>query len=381
MKTHTLCYTSNTYMDTLLKKLFGDFKLFSGKTNDSVVGVDIGSSAIKVVQIKKKGGKAVLETYGALSLGPYADGGQVGQVTNLSAEKIATALADVLKESGVTTKIAILSIPASASLIFTIELPPLALEKDFSTIIPTEARKYIPVPINEVTLDWLVIPKRVEEERVQSANEKTEVLVTAIHNDTIAKYNEIFKLAALEPSPFEIEVFSAVRSTFMHELGSVLLVDMGASKTKLTIVDRGIVKQFHAIGRGAADITTMLATSLDMPFAKAEEMKQELGMAPGATDQISESIRSSFDFILAEIASVVLAYEKKYNKPISKIILSGGGALLPGFVDLARDRFRYDTVIANPFQKTETPAFLEDVLAKIGPEFSVAIGLALRKLQ
>lgn len=369
-------------MDNPLKKFFDGFTFFSGKTDDSVVGVDIGSSAIKVVQIKKKGGKAVLETYGALSLGPYADGGQVGQVTNLPAEKIAAALSDVLKESGVTTKNAILSIPASASLIFTIELPPLAAEKDLSTIIPTEARKYIPVPISEVALDWLVIPKRLEEEGVTpSANEKTEVLVTAIHNDTIAKYNEIFKSAALEPSPFEIEVFSAVRSTFAHELGSVLLVDMGAAKTKLTIVDRGIVKQFHAVGRGSADITNTLATSLDMPFAKAEQMKQELGMAVGATDQVSEIIRASFDFILSEIANVVLAYEKKYNKAVSRIILSGGGALLPGFADLARDRFRSDTVIANPFQKTDTPAFLEDVLAKIGPEFSVAIGLALRKLQ
>lgn len=367
-------------MDNPLKKLFSGFSLFGKKSDDSVVGIDIGTSAIKVVQIKKKGGKAVLETYGALSLGPYVEGGVVGQVTNLPTDKLSAALADVLRESGVTTKNAILAIPASASLIFTIELPPTVDDKNLATIIATEARKYIPVPVAEVALDWLVVPKG-EVDDAAAAKEKTEVLVTAIHNDTIAKYNEIFTTATLEPSPFEIEVFSAIRSTFAHELGSVLLVDMGAKMTKLTIVDRGIVRVFHAINRGAADITNSLSISLGIPFAKAEQAKQSLGIAAGATDQVAEIIRGACDYMISETNSVVLNYEKKYNKVVSKIIFSGGGAMMPGFMELAKERFRSDITFANPFAKTEAPAFLEEVLAKIGPEFSVAIGLALRKLQ
>jgi type IV pilus assembly protein PilM len=366
-------------MDNPLKKFFAGFKLFGASHDDSVVGIDIGSSSIKVVQIKKKGGKAVLETYGALALGPYIENGAVGQVTNLTADKLAPALADVIRESGVTTKNAILSIPSAASLIFTLELPATVVEKEFATIVPTEARKYIPVPINEVALDWLVIPKSPEQE--SDTVQKTEVLVTAIHNDTIAKYNDIFKNAALEPSPFEIEIFSTIRSVLTHELGSVLLIDLGASKTKLTIVDRGIVRVFHAINRGASDITNSLSVALGIPFAKAEQMKQEMGMAAGATDQVSTIIRESFDYIVSETNGVVLAYEKKYNKAIGKIVLTGGGALVPGFVEFATNQFHSEVVLANPFAKTEVPTFLEDVLAKIGPEFSVAIGLALRKLQ
>ncbi len=369
-------------MDNPFKKLFANFSLFAKQTDDSVVGIDIGSSSIKVVQLKKKGGKAVLETYGALALGPYMEGGLVGQTTNLPVEKISQALADVVKESGVTTKNAVLAIPSVASLIFTIELPPRVEEKEFGTIIPTEARKYIPVPITEVALDWLVIPKNFEgEEAAKVTTEKTEVLVTAIHNDTITKYNEIFKQAALEPSPFEIEIFSAIRSSFAHELGSVLLVDMGALKTKLTIVDRGIVRQFHAINRGAFDITTSLSVSLGISFDKAEELKQRVGLSGDPADKTTEIIRDSFDYIISETNSVVLGYEKKYNKVISKIILTGGGSLMKGFVELARETFRSDVVLADPFAKAQTPAFLEEVLGKIGPEFSVAVGLALRKLQ
>ncbi len=372
-------------MDNPLKKILDRAVSFFQKTEgESVVGIDIGSSSIKVVQLKKKGGKAILETYGAVALGPYAESGEVGQVTNLSVEAITQALGDVLKESGVTTKNTVLSIPATASLIFTIELPSSANEKDFAAIVPTEARKYIPVPISEVSLDWWAIPKREEPvgEEDEAKKEKTEVLVTAIHNDTLAKYNDILKNANLQSSSFEIEVFSAIRSTFGHELVTLLLIDMGASKTKLSIIERGIVKQFHTVNRGAQDITISLSTSLGIPFSKAEELKTGFGMIAGKTDENAiEIMRSGFDYILSEINSVVLNYEKKYNKTVSKVILTGGGSLLKGFVDIATENFRSEVSLGNPFSKVETPIFLESVLKNIGPEFSVAVGLALRKLQ
>lgn len=367
-------------MDNPFSKVLGSLGgLFARTSDDSVVGIDIGASSIKVVQIKKKGGKAVLETYGAIALGPYVEGGMVGQTTNLAPEKVAEALVTMLKEAGVTTKQAVMSIPASASLIFTIELPPLVEDGQLATIVPTEARKYIPVPINEVALDWLAVPKSLEDGD-EPAKVKTEVLVTAIHNDTIARYSEIAKAAQLEAGPLEIEIFSSIRSSFNRELGSVLVADMGARSTKLAVVDRGMVRQFHAVNRGAVDITQSIAVSLNLPFDKAEAKKRDVGLTD-PTDPATEIIRSSLDYVLTEIQSVVLAYEKKYTKAIGKVILTGGGALLAGFPELARERLRADVLASTPFAKVETPAFLDDVLARIGPEFAVAVGLALRKLQ
>ena len=94
----------------------------SDKSTQSVLGIDIGSSAIKVVQLKKKGGKAVLETYGAISLGPYGKT-DIGAITNLQTDDIVKALLDVMRESNVTVRSGIISIPSSSSLIFTISLP------------------------------------------------------------------------------------------------------------------------------------------------------------------------------------------------------------------------------------------------------------------
>lgn len=376
-------------MDIPFKKMFTDLlgQVSGSHMSESVVGVDIGTSSIKVVQLKRKGGKAILETYGALALGPYADV-DIGAITNLPMDKLGTALTDVVRESGVTTHEAGFSIPSVASLIFTIELPATIEEKQFATIIPTEARKFIPVPISEVVLDYWVIPKKEEslidptQTEQSKAGLKTEVLIAAIHNETITKYKDIVKKTDLSSGFFEIEVFSAIRSAFGHELSPVLLIDFGASRTKLAVVEYGIVKSFHIVNRGSQDITNALAKSLSVPFAKAEEMKREFGMYGSSLDRsVSEVTKLTVDYILNESNSTILGYEKKYGKSVSKVILTGGGSMLKGFFEVARTNFACEVVMGNPFAKVEAPAFLEKVLETTGPEFSIAIGLALRQLQ
>ncbi len=357
----------------------------SSSSGGSVIGVDIGTSSIKVVQLKKKGGKAILETYGALALGPYADL-DVGAVTNLPEDKLGTALVDVVRESGVTTTEGGFSIPSVSSLIFVLELPGSITESQFATIVPTEARKYIPVPITEVTLDYWVIPKK-EESLGDSMNQgetaaKNEVLVAAIHNETISKYKNIVKKTDLASGFFEIEVFSDIRSTFAHELSPVMLLDFGASRTKVVIVEYGIVKTFHIINRGSQDITIALSKSLSIPFSKAEEMKREFGLYGSSLDKnVADITKLSVDYVLTEANSAILGYERKYQKTVSKVILSGGGSMLKGFFEAARTNFTCDVELANPFGKVEAPAFLENVLKTTGPEFAIAVGLALRKLQ
>ncbi|MEN9582771.1 MAG: hypothetical protein RL641_725 [Candidatus Parcubacteria bacterium] len=366
-------------------KLFG-----GGSASDSVIGVDIGTSSVKIVQIKKKNGKAVLETYGSLALGPY-DGKEIGTATNLAEDKQALAITDLMRESSVTSFDAGVAIPSSASLVTVIDIPALPNSKEIAAIVQTEARKYIPVPISEVSLDWSVIPKREEDPMNETlameagTMKKTEILIAAIHNDTIAKYQSIVKTAKLHTSFFEIEIFSTMRAVLGHEMGTVLIVDFGASKVKLSIVDFGVVRQFHVVMRGSQDITANIATSLQMPFTKAEEMKRTFDMRGTggdiATQNMRETIKLSFDYIFNEIESVILAYERRFNRVIGKVILVGGGSLIKGFFEAAEARFQVEVVYGNAFQKVQAPAFLEGILAETGPEFAVAVGLALRKLQ
>jgi len=375
-------------MDNSLKKIIADGlaslknSFSSGGDKKQALGVDIGSSSIKVVQLKKKGGRAVLETYGVISLGPYG-GTSVGALTSLKTEDIARALKDVMKESNVTTKSSILSIPSLASLIFLVTLPWTVKESELENIIPIEARKYIPVPISEVTLDWFVIPNEDEmQENDSPSNIKRnrEVLVVAIHNETLTQYREILKQTGLESDAFEMEIFSNIRSTFNNELAPFLIVDFGASKTKVSIVESGVVKVFHVVNRGSHDISRNISQALGITFEEAEKLKRMVGLDASVNPEVEKIIRLAVNYIFTDINSIVFAYQKKYNKNISKVFLSGGGSLLKGLLEAARENFRVEVFYSNPFSKTEAPAFLEPVLENSGPEFAVAVGLALRQL-
>ena len=378
-------------MDNPFKNIMDKIGSLTSGTEGSAVGIDIGSSAIKVVEIKKKGGKTILETYGAIALGPYGDL-DVGRVTNLPVDKTAQALKEVLKQSGVTTTTGAFSIPIQSSLIFSIELPSGIKQGEMMTIVSTEARKYIPVPITEVSLDYFTLPQKessfeemnsgADANVLKKESEKTNILVVATQNDAISKSRSIISEASLAASFFEIEIFASIRANFEHELSPVILMDFGASRTKLSFVEFGMVKSYHTIDRGGADISDSISKSLSISFSEAEKMKKEFGLFGNPAEKsLSDIIRTHIDYIFSETNNALLGYEKKYNRTVSKVIFTGGGALLKGLSEVAANNFRAEIEIGRPFSKVNAPAFLEKVLETMGPEFAVALGLALRKLQ
>ena len=370
-------------MTNPLNKIF----TFFSKQDGSVLGIDIGSASIKIVQLRRKGGKAILETYGELSLGPYADT-EVGRATKLPTDKIVLALSDVLKEANATTVSSSFSIPMRQSLVTIISMPQIQ-DRLLAQMIPIEARKYIPVPISEVTLDWFVIPKleplQSDYQGVPEGEHKipqVEVLVVAIHNDILSNFSSIVSQAKLQASFFEIEMFSTVRSVI--EAGDntpVMIMDVGAGATKVYIVERGVIRDSHIINKGSQDITLNIAKSMSVSVSFAEKLKRNYGRnAREQDDQITEIIDLVMSPILSETNSVLLNFQRKYNKSVSKTILIGGGALLRGLNELIRSQLSLPVIFGDPFSKIETPAFLEGVLQQTGLPFATAIGLALRKL-
>lgn len=353
------------------------------KKEVSVLGIDIGSSAIKLVQIRRKHGKAVLQTYGELALGPYA-GLEVGQATALQSAKVIEAIRDVLRESKTTTTSCGVALPLSASLIAFISIPPVP-DAQIGDVISIEARKYIPVPLNEVLLDYSIIPREEayvsEDENAKKDKLGRDVLVVAIHNDFINEYQSIMNGSSLVPSFYEIEIFSSIRSVIDHGVSTSMILDFGARSTKLYIVERGMLRSSHIINKGSQDITLALSKALAVSISEAENMKRLHGLKGGPEfKELTEIITVNLDYILYEANGALLSYQKKYAKNVSKIILTGGGVLLKGFMDLARISFQTEVIYADPFGKLETPAILADEFSQNGPEFAVAIGVALRRL-
>ena len=373
---------------------FGNlFKSIGKSESGSVLGIDIGASSAKIVQMRSSKGAAVLETYGEIALAPYASQ-PIGKAVKLTPEKVAEALIDVMREANVTSRSGGLSIPFSSSLVNVIDLPNVAQDQ-LKRMIPIEARKYIPLPINEVTLDWFVIPHeegeqsafdRVEKKTVMQAKGQ-EVLLVAIHNDVLQNYQTIASTAGLNIQFYEIEIFSAVRSSVGHGLAPMLVVDLGAATTKVYVVERGVVRLSHLISAGGQHMTENLGRSLGWEFDKAERVKREHGLiasnaySPDENDKIKTALLSTLSRVFSEVNRVLLSYGQRYNKNVSHVVLMGGGASLPGLSEIAKESLSTEVEIANPFARTESPAFLQNVLKEIGPGFAVALGVALRKLK
>lgn len=354
-------------------------KLFGG-TPDVVVGLDIGTSAIKLVQIKREGSQVVLDTYGAVATGPYV-GGQIGQIPQINTDAVVQALADLWREANVTGKKVVLSVQSASSLIFVLPLPPVS-DRQLAQIVPNEAAKYIPVPMTEVNFDWWRIPN----DTAGQAPSQIEVLVAAIRKETIRFYQAILQQAKLQPISFEIETFSGMRSTFFQEIKPVALVDFGASSTRVSVVEMGVIRKFQTINRGAEYYTTAIEKSLQMPFQRAERMKKEVGLrglVSGETEQkkISELLQTDVQYVFNEIRKVLVAYESERNRVVSKIIVTGGGSRMPGFVEEMAKVVSIPIEVADPFSRIQSPQFLRDTLQEVGPEFATALGAALKGMQ
>lgn len=351
--------------------------LFGKKKGTSVLGIDIGSSSLKVVQLREERGVVVLETYGELALGPYGKAA-VGQATNLPADTIAKTLKDLIREANVTTVDCGVSIPASRSLLAFVELPKRDSQEEQKTIIELEARKYIPVPVSEVQLDWFILPTSKEKDATKKP--VVQVLLVAVHNDEIKLLENVVTGAGVEATFYEIEIFSTIRSVVDEPTKPVMIIDIGAGSTKVYVVEQNVVGLSHAIPHGGQDVTRAIAATSGVDVSHAEQTKKKVGFTEIDKDNLQESMESVYSNIFGEAHRVLSQFEIEHHRAVATIVLTGGGGVTKGLSNYAKRFFAVETRVADPFAKVQAPAFMRPVLQEIGPEFSVAVGIALRKL-
>ncbi|MEZ0209050.1 MAG: pilus assembly protein PilM, partial [Candidatus Paceibacterota bacterium] len=128
------------------------FQFFKKEDVGQAIGLDIGSASVKVVQLRREKEKIILDTYGEIELGPYA-GLSPGQAVHLGEEKLLEAIQDVMKEAKVTARDAVVSIDSGAAFVSLVKVPKVE-DSELRTMMPFEARKYIPIPLTEVQMDW-----------------------------------------------------------------------------------------------------------------------------------------------------------------------------------------------------------------------------------
>ncbi len=353
-------------------------EIFGAKKPLHALGVDIGQSTIKVVQLRLEKEKVFLETYGEIALGPYS-GFEPGQAVALGDEKILQALEDLFKASKITTRNGVFSIESSSAFISMIEIPNVG-DADLKTIIPLEARKYLPIPVSEVQLDFWRLPSGGVEDT--EAKKRTQVVLAAVKNTTLEKYQRYAVKLGLENPMFEIEGFSFMRSSLRGDQTIQLFLDIGSQYTTVLLIQAGIILDLHVVSHGSQNSTIQIARALALPVGTAEETKRKFGYLGDVSNPFLQEVMQLSSYpLFGEVARLLLTYERKYNQVVEGIVIGGGGARTPGIVEAIKETIHTPVRIATPFDQIEVPAFLKDMITTIGPSYMVAVGLALKKLK
>lgn len=341
----------------------------SEQKRDRVVGIDIGSSSIKVVELQSRDGVVTLTTYGELQLGPYGDK-EIGEIFSLTPELEKQALIDILRESATKATSGVFAIPLSVSFVTVVSLIA-DEEEDLDPRIRVEARKYIPVPLAEVSLDWAEIEKN---EEVEERN----ILLAAIQNKPLQRFNMLLSGIGMPGAPTEIECFSAIRGAGVASKDTAAVLDFGATSAKLYITRKGLLQRMYRIPIGSAEVTTQLAKQLDLPFDEAEILKKTITQGMEEFVPVQKLYTNHFGRALTEFSHVLKEYTESSGFNFDSVVLTGSGALFPDFAKQVSEALGHSATISNPFDMVAYPAFMEDTLKEIGPTFTTALGSALR---
>jgi type IV pilus assembly protein PilM len=351
-----------------------NFGFLSGKPSQ-VVGIDIGTYSTKVVQLRYESEHAILETYGELLTAGYlkSAGGVGSGFLRFLDQDIANLLKDIMRESKITARDAVFSVPATSGFTVTIPFPKISL-KEVNDAVPFEARKYVPIPLSEVTLAWMILDN-------DEARDTIEVLLIAVPREVVDKFKRIANLTGIRPRAIEIETFSAVRSLIGRDPTPTAIINVGHHSTTLAVVDRGIVRLSHNFNHGSQELTRAIEQGLAVNEERAEALKREMGLSDRIEEREITSVMTPLvTSLLTEISHTMQIYNRKSSRKIQKVDFTGGGSQLKGLVELGASHFGVEVTRGNPFSRIVTPPFIQPMLQEISPSFSVAIGLALYEL-
>ncbi len=343
----------------------------------SFLGVDIGTSSIKVVELAPGPNRVPrLVTYGRAE--------DASSITKVDSEedirRLVVTLQEVCRRARVSSRKAVSALPAYTVFSSVISLPVMS-QKELAAAVAWEARKFVPLPLEEMTLDWKLLNDSKKTAEAQGQNLR--VLLTAAPQNVVKKYLDIFKRANLELLSLETEAFALERSLMGGAAETVMIVDLGAVTTDISVVEQGIPVLNRSIDVGGLTLTKAIAQSLNIDVKRAEQFKRDIGLNVVATlgsGTIPHTIEGTISPVINEIKYTFNLYQSQSSKGIEKIILTGGSAFLPHLTEYLEKIFQLRVYVGDPWARISYPLEMKPVLDEVGPQFAGAIGLAMREL-
>lgn len=347
----------------------------------SYLGVDIGKTSIKIVSLKKIKGQPTLVNYG------YSEEGAdfAGQNSPLDITKSARLIREICDRSQIKGNNAVAALPSFSVFSSVLSLNH-ADKKNLAGVVMGEAKKVMPLDLEEMILDWKILEDAPElTETSSETNNSTKsgnikVLLTGAPKSLVKKYIAIFKEAKINLLSLETEIFSLIRSLVGLDKSVVALVDLGAVNTDIAIIANGLPMFSRSLNSGGIMVTKAVGDSLKVDFKRAEQFKLDLGLSinnqPAA--QLPAIITNTMAPIVNEIKYSLNLFQQENNKPIEKVILSGGGANLPRIDSYLSGALETKVIVGDPFARVAYPLDLKPALEEMGAKMAIAVGLALR---
>lgn len=344
-----------------------------------LVGLDIGSSGIKLVQLKENRGRYILQKFGFKPLEPevIVDG------TVMDEGRVVAAIKELFDELNVKVKQVAVSISGHAVIIKKISLPPMP-DDELEGQVKLAAEQYIPFDINEVNIDFHVLPAAGGE----ASDGEMSVILVAAKKDKINELTELVKGAGLMPMVMDVDAFAIEN---MHAINypmsqeeTTALVNVGASVMNINIVSKGTSLFTRDIPIGGNRYTESIQRELGLSYEDAEALKK--GGKPSGSNQAA-AVQGVVESVNAEVASEIARTIDYFKSTVTEgevqqVLLCGGGAQIAGLVKQLRDRMHAVVEVANPFAEVDTSGsdFDQATLADLAPMASVGVGLALRSV-
>jgi type IV pilus assembly protein PilM len=344
------------------------------------LGIDIGTSCIKIVEISQFRNRQKLENYGSISATAFYEKPFrtfKKDIILFSTQDTVKAIRSIIEEAKIKTKEAIFSIPDFSTFFTNFELP-FMREEELNQAIRYEAKQHIPLPLKEVFLNWQIIKGNFAQK------EKLKILLVVVSNKIVDQYQKIADLSQLKLVSLEAEVFSLIRTLIKKdEKEPIALIEIGASSTSCSIIDETKLENSYSLSIASNELDKKIVEKYNINYLEAEKLKEKYGLLYNGTEgrNVHEHLLPLIDSIIIEIEKSFNNFYQKGGKEIQKIILSGGAVLLPGLKEYFQVKLKKEVLISQPFSILNYPPVLEKTLKEIGPSYTIAIGAALGGLR
>ena len=334
------------------------------------IGIDIGNTSIKIVELKENGDKFDLKGSGIV-----AYNGKLPE--NQTQESDLTSLTDVIrklhKDAGISKRDVNIALPESQVFTRIVKFPLLS-DQEIASAIKWEAEQYIPIPLTEA-----IVQHQIIERNEKSTPPATFVLLVAVPRKLVEDYIKVVQKADLNVMGVESQLLSLTRSLGKKE-GTMLLLDFGASSTNLAIVRNGFLAFSRSIPTGGSAFTRAVAQNLGIQEKQAEGYKRTYGMNPGQLEgKIKATIDPVFKLVVDEIGRAIHFYQtENQTSPPTAVVATGASVGMPGMVSTLSKQLGVEVTLGNPFAKVNLPENASKTILGYASMYGIATGLAMR---